>query len=34
MEEDEKKLKQEDCREDDLGAGVLTLTNKRLYLGF
>ena len=30
MEEDEKKLKQEDCYEDGLGAGVLTLTNKRL----
>jgi len=30
MEEDEKKLKQEDCNEDGLGAGVLTLTNKRL----
>ncbi len=30
MEEDEKKLKQEDCHEDGLGAGVLTLTNKRL----
>jgi len=30
MGEDEKKLKQEDCHEDDLGAGVLTLTNKRL----
>ena len=30
MEEGEKKLKQEDCYEDGLGAGVLTLTNKRL----
>ena len=30
MEEDENKLKQEDCYEDGLGAGVLTLTNKRL----
>ncbi len=30
MEEGEKKLKQEDCQEDGLGAGVLTLTNKRL----
>ena len=30
MEEGEKKLKQEDCHEDSLGAGVLTLTNKRL----
>jgi len=30
MEEGEKKLKQEDCNEDSLGAGILTLTNKRL----
>ena len=30
MEEGEKKLKQEDCHEDGLRAGVLTLTNKRL----
>ena len=30
MEEGEKKLKQEDCYEDSLGAGILTLTNKRL----
>ncbi len=30
MEEGEKKLKQEDCHEDSLGAGILTLTNKRL----
>lgn len=30
MEEGEKKLKQEDCHEDKLGAGILTLTNKRL----
>jgi len=30
MEEGEKKLKQEDCHEDNLGAGILTLTNKRL----
>ena len=30
MEEGEKKLKQEDCSEDNLGAGILTLTNKRL----
>ena len=30
MEEGEKKLKQEDCHEDQLGAGILTLTNKRL----
>lgn len=30
MEEGEKKLKQEDCYEDVLGAGILTLTTKRL----
>ena len=30
MDEDEKKIKQEDCNEDGLGAGILTLTNKRL----
>ncbi|MCH7968705.1 MAG: hypothetical protein IH841_05610 [Thaumarchaeota archaeon] len=30
MEEGEKRLKQEDCSEDELGAGILTLTNKRL----
>ena len=30
MDEGEKKLKQEDCSEDNLGAGILTLTNKRL----
>jgi len=30
MEEGEKKLKQEDCSEDSLGAGILTLTNKRI----
>jgi len=30
MEEGEKRLKQEDCHEDSLGAGILTLTNKRL----
>ena len=30
MEEGEKRLKQEDCNEDTLGAGILTLTNKRL----
>lgn len=30
MEEGEKRLKQEDCHEDNLGAGILTLTNKRL----
>lgn len=27
---DEKKLKQEDCHEDTLGQGVLTLTTKRI----
>jgi len=30
MEEGEKKIKQEDCSEDNLGVGILTLTNKRL----
>ena len=30
MEAGEKKIKQEDCNEDNLGAGILTLTNKRL----
>jgi len=30
MDEGEKRLKQEDCNEDDLGTGVLTLTNKRI----
>ena len=30
MEEGEKRLKQEDCNEDKLGLGILTLTNKRL----
>ncbi|QUC64824.1 hypothetical protein NsoK4_00620 [Nitrosopumilus sp. K4] len=30
MEEGEKRLKQEDCNEDKLGPGILTLTNKRL----
>jgi len=30
MEEGEKRLKQEDCSEDSLGSGILTLTNKRL----
>lgn len=30
MEDDEKRIKQEDCNEDNLGAGILTLTNKRL----
>ncbi len=30
MDEGEKKIKQEDCSEDNLGVGILTLTNKRL----
>ncbi|MXX21245.1 MAG: hypothetical protein F4Y82_03420 [Cenarchaeum sp. SB0665_bin_23] len=30
MEEGEKKLRQEDCHEDNLGSGILTLTNRRL----
>ena len=30
MEEGEKRIKQEDCSEDGLGPGILTLTNKRL----
>ena len=30
MEEGEKKVKQEDCSEDNLGSGVLTLTNRRI----
>ncbi len=30
MEIGEKKIKQEDCSEDNLGSGILTLTNKRL----
>ena len=30
MDEGEKRLKQEDCSEDNYGAGILTLTNKRL----
>lgn len=30
MEGDEKKLRQEDCHEDSLGAGILTLTNRRV----
>jgi len=28
--EDEKRLKQEDCNEDTLGVGILTLTDKRV----
>lgn len=30
MDESEKRLKQEDCSEDTLGVGILTLTDKRL----
>ncbi len=30
MEDVEKRVKQEDCNEDNLGPGILTLTNKRL----
>jgi len=30
MEKGENRIKQEDCSEDNLGAGILTLTNKRL----
>ena len=30
MDSDEKRLKQEDCNEDELGTGGLTLTNKRI----
>ncbi|MBT5201650.1 MAG: hypothetical protein HOK63_01290 [Thaumarchaeota archaeon] len=30
MEKDEHRVKQEDCSEDGLGVGILTLTNKRL----
>jgi hypothetical protein len=30
MEQDEKRIMQEDCSEDILGPGILTLTNKRL----
>lgn len=30
MEPDEKRLAQEDCSEDSLGPGILTLTNKRI----
>jgi len=30
MDKGEKRIKQEDCSEDNLGAGILTLTNKRL----
>lgn len=30
MDEGERKLKQEDCSEDNLGSGILTLTNKRI----
>lgn len=30
MEPDEKRITQEDCSEDSLGSGILTLTNKRI----
>ena len=30
MEDGEKRIKQEDCNEDNLGPGILTLTSKRL----
>ena len=30
MDKGEKRIKQEDCSEDKLGAGILTLTSKRL----
>jgi hypothetical protein len=30
MESSEKKIRQEDCNEDSLGQGILTLTNKRI----
>jgi hypothetical protein len=30
MQDGEKRIKQEDCNEDNLGPGILTLTNKRL----
>ena len=30
MEEGEKKIRQEDCSEDKVGPGILTLTNRRL----
>jgi len=30
MKDGEKRIKQEDCSEDNLGIGILTLTNKRI----
>ncbi len=30
MEDGEKKIRQEDCNEDNLGQGILTLTNRRV----
>ena len=30
MEDSEKKIRQEDCSEDSLGPGILTVTNKRV----
>ena len=32
MEPGEKRLKQEDCNEDELGTGILTLTNQRVAI--
>jgi len=32
MDPDEKRVRQEDCNEDTLGIGILTLTNKRVAL--
>ena len=30
MDTDEKRIRQEDCNEDTIGVGILTLTNKRI----
>lgn len=30
MEDSEKKIRQEDCNEDTLGSGIITVTNKRI----
>ena len=30
MDADEKRIRQEDCNEDSIGVGILTLTNKRI----
>jgi len=32
MDPDEKRVRQEDCNEDTMGIGILTLTNKELRL--